>query len=146
MQQAWEVDHGWAFELDERACKAERSWGNGCGCTWGRRLVCGTKQDGRGKERKNRKGRKWKSCSVSSCGGELDLFVSAGFLLLSASRCAPLRWQEELCGVEDFTEASSSHKIPTVCRHKNPVTFNIVMCRDAWKTPAPLRSSSGYND
>lgn len=147
MQQAGEVDHGWAFELDERARKAERSWGNGCGCTWGRTVGVRQKGGRRGKKGR-REDRKWESCSASSRGGEIR-FVRKGlqnffFFFLSVVRFTLRR--EESCGVEDFTEASASHKMPTVCQQNNSVTFNIVMRRDASKTPAPPRSSSGYND
>lgn len=57
--------------------------------------MCIRKQDGRGKKEK-KQGVEGRTGNESPApfhpvGGKLDLFVSAGFLLLSASRCALLQ-------------------------------------------------------
>lgn len=106
------------------------------------RLVCGRKEDDRGEKRE--KGEE-SPAPFRPAGGKLDLFAKVcRIFFLSVVRFTLRR--EESCGAEDFTEASASHKMPTVCQQNNSVTFNIVMRRDASKTPAPPRSSSGYND
>lgn len=108
------------------------------------RLVCGRKEDDRGEKREGRTGNE-SPAPLRPAGGKLDLFAKVcRIFFLSVVRFTLLR--EESRGVEDFTEASASHKMPTVCQQNNSVTFNIVMRGDASKIPASPRSSSGYND